>query len=556
MSRLLAAAASTTLALALPAQTLTLAEGAPGALQVVALAEANPNGPATTVLQNVEFLPLEITARTRARELDTTRSRRTTRNGLDRVELPGGGRLFRYRRSGGAFYGFLLVLPDGSPHVVFERAGTGSALDDPFTDRIAVADDGAHAAIGLLAGGLWAVRLDGGTYPSTGRADRQVAPAASEVLPASVLLGPSHAFWITNQDEVFRCSLADLATAVAVSPPLVQHGRFQDQMALSHDGQHCVFLYGPRDQQQFWHVATNGGPVLLPPPPSKYEAANYLPEGAGEPSMLVDDAGTRLFYIDSTVRDELHLLDLNGVLPDLQITENQIFQPYIGAHILPKFTPTADLLVAIGDPAAMDWFRVSMSAQGGAVTNLTGTGSLQQPFPAGALDPLQAADTGAAVLVTEQAANGQVLRKFDAATGAQAVVQQAVTDAPQVGSTFAGAGDTLVHGAGGDVLYHGTAASFFAATPSGVLLTPPVQGPFVSATWVHLTNGWGAVVLYLPDGTLIPGPFEFGVGQITMTLQGGVVIVGANVRYVAPGADLVLNRPAAASRVVLSGAGG
>jgi hypothetical protein len=31
------------------------------------------------------------------------------------------------------------------------------------------------------------------------------------------------------------------------------------------------------------------------------------------------------------------MVDVAGVLPPLQITKDQIFQPYIGSHILPRF---------------------------------------------------------------------------------------------------------------------------------------------------------------------------------------------------------------------------
>lgn len=544
-------------ALPVAAQTLTFAEGSPTALQIVSVAEGNPTGPDSVVLQGVEFLPIEVTGRTLAREFDASRSRRLVRHGIERVELPGGGRLLRYRRNGGQFYGFLHVAADGVARVVFERPGTGVALEDPFLDRIGVADDGRHAAIGLLAGGIRFVKLDGTVYASTGRPDRAAVPGSVEALPASVMVGPTHVFYITGDDEVFRCALADGGTPVDVSAPPVANGEYKDELALSRDGQHAVFLYGPRDLQRLWHIDTAAPAAnLLPPAPSKYEEPGYLPDGAGEPAMLLSDDGARLFYIDADVRDELHLLDLSGVLPDLQITENQIFQPYIGAHILPKFV-AHEMVVAIGDPGQMDWFRISLAAGGGHVVNLTGTGSLAQPFPSGTIDTMQATDTGSYLLITEQAGAARQLRKLDPVTSVQTIVQHDVLGAPEPGSSFAGVGDTLVRSNAGDALYRGSQAALFATTPAGVSLTSTVHGPQFAATWVHLPAiQWGIVVFYLPDGTIVSGPIEQGIEQITMTAAGGAVLRGPTLRYLAPGREVFLPRPTVPMRLVLSGAGG
>lgn len=539
----------------LPAQVVTLAEGPANDLQIVMLAESNMPGPGTVVLQNVEVLPVEVTGRTLAHESDATRSRRVVRDGRARVELPGGGRLFRYQRLGGQFWGFLHVAADGAARVVLEQPGVGAVFADPFLDRIGVADDGLHAAIGLLGGGLHVVKLDGSLFASTGRPDRLAVPVSTETLPASVMVGATHVFYQSSLDEVFRCALADGAIPVDVTPAPVPNGIFKDEMCLSRDGQHLVFLYGPQQQQRLWHVDTAGVATVLPPPPSKYEEPGYLPDGPGEPAMLLDDAGTRLFYIDAALRDELHLLDLAGVLPDLQITESAIFQPYIGSHILPKFHGPL-LAVAIGDPGQMDWFRATLASGGGTVSNLTGTGSMVQPFPSGQLDPVQAAEAGGRLLITEQGQGTMTLRRLDPASGANTIVQQDLLAPPVAGSATAGVADLLVRGSGGDRIYRGLTANLFAQTPTGVLLTPPVHGPLLSATWVHLSIGWGIVAFYLPDGTILSGPIEYGVEQLAMTAAGGVVVVGNPLRYLAPGVTTLLNRPAVPVRFCMSGAGG
>lgn len=542
------------LAVAAAAQTITFAEGTATSLQIVAVAEQNPNGPAVVVLANVELMPLEVTGRTLADEADAARSRRLVRHGIARVELPGGGRLFHYRRAGGQYWGFLRIAADGAPAVVLELPGAGGALASPFADRIAVAADGVHAAVPLAAGGLHVVRLDGSLYASTGRPDRLAAGATIVVVPTSVMAGAAHVFFVTAADQVMRCGFADGAGPVDVSPPPVANAVLKDEMALSRDGQHAVFLHGPVLQQRLWQVGTAGPATVLPPPPSKYEEPGYLPEGPGEPAMLLNDDGTRLFFIDANVRDELHLLDLGGALPALQITENGIFQPYIGAHILPKFHGPA-LTVAIGDPGQMDWFRVALDAQGGTVANLTGTGSLQQPFPSGQLDPVQATDTGSALLIAEQQAAALALRRLDPQTGANTIVQQDLLAPPQPGSATTGVADVRTAGIGGDRLYRGTTGNPFAQSPAGVLLTAPVHGPVFAATWVHLPIDWGMVAIYLADGTVLAGPLEYGLQQLVATASGGLVLVGHPLRYLAPGVFTVINRPAASVRLCLSGAG-
>ncbi len=147
---------------------IALLEGSsPSSLSLRVLDEANPLAPGQVLLQQMEFLPLEMTNRTEQQALQHDRSRLVFRQGLWRVELPDGGRLFHYRRQGGAIYGYLLIHPHGDAEVLGELPGIGVGSNTtPFGDRIAVASDGKHAAMTLLDGSLFLVRLDGGTYPS------------------------------------------------------------------------------------------------------------------------------------------------------------------------------------------------------------------------------------------------------------------------------------------------------------------------------------------------------------------------------------------------------
>lgn len=544
------------LPLTVVAQTITFAEGTPADLSIVSVSEGNPNGGDSVVLSQVELLPIEITGRTLAQESDPTRSRLVDRNGLVRVELPGGARLFRYRRAGGQFWGFLRIAANGQAQVVFERPGVGAVLADPFFDRIGVSPDGRHAAIALQSGGLRVARLDGTVFASTGTPVRLAAPSNLELLPLSVTVG-NDVVWFQADDADLRCygcALADGASPVDVSPTLVQGADFKDQMVTTPDGSRVVFLYGPINQQRLYTATLAGGVVQLPPPPGKYEEPGYLPESPGEPAMLLNDAGTRLFFIEGLVRDELKMLDLAGALPQLDITENAIFQPYIGTHILPKFAADK-LLIAIGDVAAMDWFRADLAAGGGTVVNLTGTGSVVQPFPSGTLSPVKAAPLLGKLLVSELAPGGLSLREIDPATGATAVVVPSLAGAPAVGDAPNAVADVVVRTSTGDQVWLGTTGQLFAAAPPGVELSPTVHGPVFAATTVSVPGAFAVAVFYLPDGSAVFGPPEVGMQQLVLTPNNGVVVVGSTMRYLAPGVFVVLNRPAATTRVVLSGAG-
>lgn len=543
-------------ALPLAAQTLTFAEGTPAALSIVSVAESDPNGGDTVVLSGLELLPIEMTCRTLAQEADPTRSRLVDRNGLARIELPGGGRLFRYRRAGGQFHGFLRIAADGSAHVVFERAGVGALLEDPFFDRIGVSPDGRHAVFALLSGGLRVAKLDGTVWPSTGTAVRVAAPSNLEVLPLSVTVG-NDVVWFQADDvslRVYGCALADGAPVIDVSPPLSGNGDFKDQMAITPDGQRVVFLYGPTNLQRLYTATLVGGPVQLPPPPGKYEESNYLPEGGGEPAMLLNDAGTRLFFIEGLVRDELQMLDLTGALPTLAITESNIFQPYIGSHILPKFFADK-LTVAIGDPAAMDWFRAELSVAGGQVVNLTGTGSLLQPFPSGTLSPVHSMRVAGALVLSEFDAGTLKLRAMDPTSGATVLQLTDLVEPPLLGDGRVQGADVVVRASDGDRLYLGDSGLLFAAAPVGYPIGPVLHGPLFSATTVGLPAGERLPVFYLPDGFVAFGSPEVALQQIVLTQANGLVLVGNSLRHASPAGTVTLNRPTVPVRRLLSGVG-
>jgi len=439
----------------LPGQEICFAEGAPTSLTVVTVPQAAPNAPGTVVVQGIELMPIEITGRYLGQDHDPTRSRRIERNGVSRVELPGNGRLLRYRRAGGAHWGFLHVAANGQAQVVLERPAV--AGQDPFEDRVGVARNGSHFAVPELQGGLNIVRLDGQVYASTNQPSRRVS-VASQLEPNSVMVGDQVVWYQTEQQQVLRCGFGDAAAPVDVSPLPVANADLKDQMAMSGDGSSVVFLYGPQQQQRLYFATLTQAAAVLPPPPSKYEEPDYLPEGAGSQELLLDGDGSRLLYVDSDVRDELFLLDTSGAMPQLHITDDPVFQPYIGVHILPGFA--ADVLtVAIGDSNRMDWFRAELQPGGGSVVNLTATGSASMPFPEGTLDPVDGIERAGERLFVEQHGALQRLRSIDPLTGAGAVLHDQVAGPVRVATVVDGAqlvgADFVVPTLAGDVLHVG-----------------------------------------------------------------------------------------------------
>lgn len=509
----------------LSAQALTVAEG-PNlqSLDIHVLPQAGPGANPTLILPGVEFLPIEMTGRVASQDLRTDAARRDTRAGITRIELPGGRRLFAYRRTGGTTHGFLLVDATGGARVLLERPGIGmSGLASPFSDRIAVDREGRTMCVVGAHGGVHVVKLDGSTFASTGSAARFLHNgAALQAVPSSLMVGPTHAFFTTSDDRMWRLPLADLA-APAQCTPTVGAGsyRIKPQLAMSGDGRKVAFLHGPDNLNlRIYLLGTTGGPALLPPPASKYEDANYLPEGTGDVKLLLNEDGSRLFYVDTIVRDESHLLDTTGALGDLQITQDSIFEPYIGIHILPSFKGN-QLIASIGDPDQMDWFAASLSPTGHVVRNMTGTGSFSQPYTPGALVPTSLAIAGDRALATDASTTTpglQSLRILDLQTGTSVVADTDLNGPLTAGSSTGPVPDFVVPGVG-DRLYDGATGRLIAAAPPGIRIAPPISGSAYRLAMVKLPPDWTALVFYFADGTGVFGPLVHRLRQAAITHQ-------------------------------------
>lgn len=538
----------------LPAQSLALLEGCtPQDLALRVVAESQPDGPGAVVVRHVEVLPIELSGRLDDQELRWDQSRRLVRHGLARIELPGGGRLLHYRRHGGDHFGYLWVPADGSARVALERPAR-SGHRTPFADRIGVAADGRYAVVPLHNGDVCVLRLDGGTFASTGTASRGVA-VPHGIVPASVRVGRSMWFGVTCTGRLLRCPLADGGTPHDCTPA---NATPDPRLCLSGDGSCIAFVGGNGPPRSLFLLREDGPVAQLPPPPANYLASDHLPEGSGKANMLLNHDGSRLFYADALApdHDECYLLDLDGILPAMHITDDAVFEPYIGVHIMPAFA--ADKLhIALGDPGRMDWFTIEMTATGGQSVNLTRTNPATQPFFPGTIDPLQVVVAGDQLLATERTATSlQALRRIDPANATTQLLATDLVAPVEAGCALSGPPDLLVRTQQGDRLFRGSQGTLLAAAPPGISLRSPSMGATFGTTWVELGGGVGLIVFYLPDGTVLACDIEQGVTQLAMTQGGGCFVNGPAPRYLAPGVFRPLDPPAGGLRLCISGAGG
>ncbi len=533
------------------AQQIVVAEGLDAnSLSIRLIDELQPAAAAVTLLDNVSMRGIQITGRSVGDELDGTRSRWADSFGIQRIELPGGGRLIRYERNDGALWGLLHIAADGATRSVLELPAPNAQPALP--EYVGVNGPGSFAAIAGNGPELHVIRLDGSNHPSTGVPARAVATAAP-VVPNSVTVGRSHAWFVTTDSRIWRLSLADGSLPVDCTPTNAPSTyRLKEELAAAGDGSSIAFLCGDRDLLQIYHLGETGTPVAMALPPSSYGECDYLPLGSGHPSIKLNEDGTRLFVVDEVAHDEFFLLDTTGTLPNLHITQDAIFEPTIGIHIMPMFLDQT-LIVSIGRIDLMDWFRVTLNTLGGEVVNLTGTGALTQPFPQGSLVPAQAGKVGGKMIAVDGRNSQRSTRLLDIASGTSSMLATGLTGAARIGHSLGRPADIYLPGAS-SYLLSGIDGSILASLPTGLELTPPVHSDGFSATWLSLSGGFGLPVIYLDNGMAFGGNISPTQRQLITTSAGNLLLVGPSSELLTPTGGTTL--PAApAVRVFLSGAG-
>lgn len=539
---------------------ITVLERDAGGIQTIRVFdESAPAQPGQAFLSGVTLLPIDKTQRTSLSDLAPDRSRRVTRRGVTSIDLPGGGRVLHFARANRTVFGYLLIQANGEPVVLLEQNGTGPGNQtDPFAAQVGVAPQGQHAAFLMTTGAIYLARLDGASYASTGTPARQVwngfpTPEEKSLSPGSTAL-----FFVTEDERIRRCGLGDSAPTLDVTPAGGGAGaRLDDELAMSGDGAQVAFLYGPRDQESIWLLAGAGSARRLAPPPSKYEEAGYLPDTPDGPSLLLDETGARLLYIDSLIRDEIFVTETAVGGATTHITSNANFLPYIGVTIIPAFT-ASELMIAVGDPGAFDYFAATPATP--LVNNLTQTGpNLSPPFDTGTLVPTAGVQAMDETLVTFEAAGGGAtrVRALDPLTGTDWTATRTLRAPPATGSGFGPAASFWIGGQEGDVLIDATTGGPILATPPGIELSTEVGDASGTLTLfvARLTNGpTQAAALLLRAGPILATlDVRTHIEEVGITTGNGILVDDGALTYYGPnGATAVLSSAAAVT--LLSGA--
>lgn len=530
---------------ALTAQT-TLLEGLPGAVGTVRLVDTTGQTPTNAVLLDQVLLRSPVlNGRTANEDAETDRCRLVRRHGFDRIERPDGGRLFVFEQTLQTGHGLLFVPPSGPARVVYSGP---EQLDVPM----AIAVDGQHVVFARDQS-LVVVRLDGGVFASTGTPSRTVA-MGDTVIGRSLTVGTSHVFCVSDDDRVHRCALADGGQPTDITPPATP-GRAQSELlAISGNGQVIAFLReGPVQDWMVWVADTVGVARAVALPPAPYREPGYLPEGSGQPHLLLDHAGSRLLVTESAVEDELYVVDTGVGGTASHLTGSANFAAYIGVHILPKFVG-GRLMFASGHVGWSDWYARQPD---GSVLNLTQTGSSEPPFLVGSLAvasryPL--ADGRG--LATEGVGALLRVRLLDPA-GGSVVMFDDVLAPPLPGSSATGVADLLVAGVSGSRIVGGVDGSVRLAVPAGIELTPPVRSSSGwVATYAHLAGGLGVPVVLLPDGSLLLGSLALSIPQVAWDGPRLLVLWPDRLQVLGAAGVSDMPLPVVGQRAIVSGAGG
>lgn len=463
--------------------------------------------------------------------------------GLPCLLVPGGGRLFAYERLDRSGHGLLWVEPAGLARDVFEGP---DQIDHP----VAIAADGRHLAFADDRD-LVVVRLDGSMFASTGNFWRRVSLPA-QLVGGSVVTGTTHAFFVTDDDRIWRCGLADGAAPADLTPAV---GSEQGaELCLSGDGLTVAFLRGDGSGRCTVHVANGQGPARqLALPPRAYRQPNFLPHGQGQAGLLLSDDGSRLMVIEGGFEDEVHCIDTAPAAQPWHVTEDNNFAVYIGAHILPKFRGR-DLLLASGHAGWADWY---LARAQGDVRNVTQTGSPEPPYFVGSLDvqgrlPLQQGQE----LSIEQLGASWPLRRLDPAN--ETAVLMAIGNGPPVpGVSLPGAPDLLAPANAGTLWISGRHGGLRGVVPAGLRVGPPLHAAAsYAATQIGLAGVAVAVpVLLLEDGSVLPGRLLVGRAQLALLADARLAVLQATqLEVLGPQGASVVPLSPQPFRVMVSGA--
>lgn len=374
---------------------LSLFQGSPGqAGDVLVLGTPDERPPE---LQGIVLLPIECVGRTRLQEFAEASCRRIADvPGAARLQLPREqGSLYRYRRADdtGAVFGYLWIDPQGRPHSLYERHGTGLAgTDDPLGRRVSVSRDGGamlFATSPAAEGDLFEVEFaTGNTVNRTEAIDPQ------DFQRNGLLLLDTFGVAV-SRTGVFRFGRNPFAQAEELAPPGGQPWYGPD-LAASADRSTVAFLFGQDEKKALVCVLSSSGPVRqVSSQEMEISGAGYLPEVAGGPTLALSSDGSYVAWRTSSSSREVFVRDTGtGSRPsDLHLSGDATLESTLNDTGVLAFFDTDSLLFAAGRQGSEgvergDLFRVDLTRGSSSFTiaNLTRTsGQTQPPFDYGTL---------------------------------------------------------------------------------------------------------------------------------------------------------------------------
>lgn len=364
-------------------QSVAVATGASAQSLNITIQDAN--GASQVVLSDVEFQDFDLAGRVVLDALDASRPQRIAVPGSPTfIQLPGGARIFSYKRQGGTTFGYLLINAAGAASVLLEAAaGAGGA--SPYAPVVACSPDGAWLAAPGGAG------LSDLHLVNVATAQVTELGLNNNIDITSLTFANGALFLTLNKEFVRRISLpGGIITNIAL--PLsagAVPGFVAPELAVSRDGSTVAALAGDSNKKTDLYIIKSDGTVWnRTKNPAKHEFPGYEPlkeAAVGEPDvpgpvLSLNEDGSQVAYLRKLDGRELFIADTASTATGLgvQQTGDANFVNTIGTGVTIGFR-NGKLVFAMGGHGTFDTYTVQ-NTQAAQVANVTLTGSAVTPF--------------------------------------------------------------------------------------------------------------------------------------------------------------------------------
>lgn len=255
---------------------------------------SSPGGPLTTLpgFASVTFLDIRWTTEIECKSPRTDIPRRTEVNGIPRVELPNGTRIYRILVGGETH---LLRVDDAGAAVIATWAGDG--LTSGFGPDLAASPSGAILAAATIATPSEYSRIHVCTPTTVGFSD--VSPIDGIAgLKATSMVVADDAVFFTAQTDLWRHDALTGATQIVPLPMPVTW--IDDEMAISGDGSTIALRAGKSvTKNRMYTVSADGTHVIPYGTESRNLAVNYS-DPQRRPGYSLSYDGTLLPHVHRT----------------------------------------------------------------------------------------------------------------------------------------------------------------------------------------------------------------------------------------------------------------